>query len=60
MAFNYNKWRDFCGKFRILVGVSLVSYALISGNMWFYLGILPLFAGAIGFCPVCIISKKCT
>jgi hypothetical protein len=59
MAFNYNKWRSFCRKFRAFVGVVTIGYAVYSGNYWFYLGVLPLAAAIFNFCPVCIISKKC-
>jgi hypothetical protein len=27
---------------------------------WWWLGLLPLIAGIVDFCPTCIISKKCT
>lgn len=59
MAFNYNKFRRFCRKFRIAMGTVLIGYAVYSGNKWFYLGLLPLIAGIVDFCPVCIFSKKC-
>jgi hypothetical protein len=59
MAFNYNKFRKFCRVFRIILGTSLISYGVYSGNNWFYLGVLPLVAGIANFCPTCIISKKC-
>jgi hypothetical protein len=61
----YEKIRKFCRIFRIILGVS----ALIAGfyftaeeetyNLWFALGLLPLIAGILNFCPICIISKKC-
>jgi hypothetical protein len=28
-------------------------------NLWFAFGLLPLIAGIMNFCPLCIISKKC-
>lgn len=57
---NYDKIRDFCSKFRILIGLALIVTAITINNAWFYLGIIPLIAGLIKFCPLCIISKKCT
>lgn len=59
MAFNFNKFRSFCRKFRIVLGSSLIAYGAYSGNYWFFLGVLPLVAGIANFCPACIISKKC-
>jgi hypothetical protein len=26
---------------------------------WFFLGAIPLLAGLLNFCPLCIFSKKC-
>ena len=59
MAFNFNKMKTVCRKFRIALGVVLIGYGVYSGNNWFYLGILPLVAGVANFCPTCIITKKC-
>jgi len=59
MAFNINKFRSFCRVFRIILGFALITYAVYSGNNWFYLGVLPLVAGLANFCPACIITKKC-
>jgi len=56
---NYNKIRSFCRVFRILAGLGLIAAGLITGIVWFYLGLLPLLAGLFNFCPLCIISKKC-
>ncbi len=66
----YDKVRDFCKNFRIIVGVILIGIGiylnidtLMQGTFvwsWYYLGVIPLLAGLSGFCPVCIISKKCT
>jgi hypothetical protein len=61
----YDKIRSFCRKFRILVGVMalVIGFLLGDGSLnlgWWYLGLLPLIAGLIDFCPICIISKKCT
>ena len=62
----FDKIRNFCRTFRIILG----SIALIAGfyftgedqfyNLWFALGILPLIAGITNFCPLCMITKKCS
>ena len=62
----YDKIRNFCKVFRIILGV----VALVAGfyfvgedqtyNMWFLLGIAPLVAGITNFCPICLITKKCS
>jgi len=56
----FDKIRAFCRPFRIILGLVLISVGIYTGNMWFYLGVIPLIAGLVDFCPVCIISKKCT
>lgn len=56
----YDKIRNFCRKFRIILGVILIGVGIYTGIVWFYLGIIPLVAGLADFCPICIISKKCT
>lgn len=56
----FDKFRNFCRKFRIAVGVVLIAIGFYTGNAWFYLGVLPLIAGLVDFCPTCLISKKCT
>lgn len=60
MKMNYDKIRSFCSKFRIAIGLALIIAAVILNNAWFYLGIIPLIAGLVKFCPLCIISKKCS
>ncbi len=57
---NYDKIRRNCRVIRIVAGLALITAGFITGNIWFYLGILPLVAGAVNFCPLCIISKKCS
>jgi hypothetical protein len=59
-----NKIRSFCRVFRILVGLALIATGVIQtgamdGAAWFYLGFIPLIAGLVNFCPLCIITKKC-
>ena len=62
----FDKIKDFCIKFRIILGVVV----LLAGfyftaedefyNLWFALGIMPLIAGLTKFCPLCLITKKCS
>ena len=61
---DYNKIRSFCRVFRILVGLVLILTGIVQlGAMesakWFFLGAIPLIAGLVNFCPLCIITKKC-
>ncbi|MCK9373259.1 MAG: DUF2892 domain-containing protein [Sulfuricurvum sp.] len=56
---NVNLIRKVCRPFRILLGVSLISYGVYSGNMWFFLGAVPLIAGILNFCPLCKITGQC-
>jgi len=54
-----NKIRKFCRVFRIILGLALIVTGFITGVVWFYLGVIPLIAGAVNFCPLCLITKKC-
>lgn len=36
---------------RIVVGVALVAYALMTGTAWAWIGVVPLATGLIGWCP---------
>lgn len=54
-----NKMRKVCRPIRIVVGLMLIGIAVVTGNKWFYLGVIPLIAGLANFCPACIITKKC-
>jgi hypothetical membrane protein len=56
----FDKIRNFCRPFRILIGLILIAIGFFTENYWFYLGVVPLIVGLIDFCPMCIISKKCT
>ncbi len=62
----YDKIRSFCRKFRIILGIVALAFGFyFTGeeeiyNFWFALGFIPLIAGLVDFCPICIISKKCT
>ena len=62
MALNYNKIRSFCRVFRIMIGLVLIVAAFLidaEWSKWLYLGVIPLIAGLVNFCPLCIITKKC-
>ena len=56
----FDKIRNFCRPFRIVIGLVLIAIGFFMDNAWFYLGVIPLIVGLADFCPVCIISKKCT
>jgi hypothetical protein len=63
----FDKIRKFCRPFRIVMGLALITAGFFVGleeeqfyNMWFALGAIPLIAGITNFCPLCIITKKCT
>lgn len=56
---NFNKIRMVCKPVRIGVGVALIATGIITGNAWFFLGIAPLIAGLVDFCPLCTVSGKC-
>lgn len=57
---NFDKIRRNCRVIRIVVGLALIITGVVTGNAWFYLGVLPLVAGLTNFCPLCIITKKCS
>ena len=54
-----NKIRKICKVFRILIGLALIAAGVITGNAWFFLGVIPLIAGLTNFCPLCMITKQC-
>ena len=61
---DFNKIRSFCRIFRIFIGLALIITGVIQLGAsdyaaWFFLGAIPLLAGLVNFCPLCIISKKC-
>ena len=56
---NVNKIRKICRPIRIVVGLALIAAAFVTGNKWFFLGVVPLIAGLSNFCPLCLITKKC-
>jgi hypothetical protein len=55
---NILKWKKFCSKFRISIGITLIVTGIITMNFWFFLGVVPLIAGLLNFCPIEIISRK--
>jgi hypothetical protein len=60
MAINAKKMAKFCRPFRIVLGIGLLAAGFVTGNDWFLLGLIPLIAGIVGFCPACAITKQCT
>lgn len=56
----FDKIKKFCTSFRIMLGLILIAIGIYTGNNWFFLGIIPLIAGITNFCPLCLITKKCT
>ncbi|NOX15330.1 MAG: DUF2892 domain-containing protein [Epsilonproteobacteria bacterium] len=56
----YDKIKKTCRVTRLVLGTVLIAIGIYLNNPWFYLGIIPLIAGIANFCPICIISKKCT
>ena len=54
-----NKIKKVCRPIRIVIGLALIATGFITGNKWFFLGVVPLIAGLANFCPLCIITKKC-
>jgi len=61
----FDKIRSFCKSFRIILGLSalIIGFLLGKGDLnlgWWYLGLLPLIAGLTNFCPLCMITKKCS
>ena len=61
---DFNKIRSFCRVFRIVIGLALIAYGVytvVTGApiYWFFLGVIPLIAGGVNFCPLCLMTKKC-
>lgn len=56
----FDKIKRFCRPFRIVVGVVLIAIGVLTSNAWFYMGVIPLIAGLVNFCPLCMVSKKCS
>lgn len=50
MKINLHKWDR---ALRIILGMVLVSVAFFSpGDLWYFVGFIPLITGAVGFCPI--------
>jgi hypothetical protein len=56
---NVIKIRKFCRPFRIALGATLIGIGAYTGNPWFYIGVIPLVAGIMNFCPLCKITGQC-
>jgi hypothetical protein len=61
----FDKIRSFCRPFRIIIGIVTITIGYFSTDgaltwTWWYLGVLPLVAGLANFCPLCLITKKCS
>jgi hypothetical protein len=56
---NANKMRKVCRPFRIILGTALIIAGVVTGIYWFYLGIIPLIAGIVDFCPMCKVTGQC-
>ena len=56
---NVNKIRKVCRPFRIVLGLTLIGVGIYLANSWFFLGAIPLVAGLLNFCPLCMITKQC-
>ena len=56
---DFNKIRKICRIVRIVVGLALIATGVLTGNYWFYLGVVPMIAGIINFCPICQFTNKC-
>jgi len=63
----FDKIRKFCRPFRIVLGITIIAAGFFYTadeeqfyNLWFALGAIPLVAGITNFCPLCMITKKCS
>jgi len=56
---NAVKIRSICRPIRVVIGLALIGYGVYSANALFYLGVIPLLAGAVNFCPLCKITGQC-
>ncbi|MFN3871489.1 MAG: DUF2892 domain-containing protein [Ignavibacterium sp.] len=45
---------------RIIIGAVLIIYAILSGNWWGLVGIVPLLTAFVGYCPVYSLIKIST
>ena len=37
---------------RVIAGLGLISYAVLGGTVWGYIGVVPLLTGLAGTCPL--------
>jgi len=44
---------------RIVIGLLLIGYAVYSGNVWFYLGVIILLTGVFNWCPMEKLLGRC-
>lgn len=62
----FDKIKKFCKPFRIILGLVIIAAGFYFTsekefyNIWFLLGIIPFVVGITGFCPLCMITKKCS
>lgn len=59
MNINAVKMRKVCRPFRIVLGLALIGAAIATGMKILYIGILPLAAGIMNFCPACHFTGQC-
>lgn len=57
---NYDNIRKNCRVIRMVIGLALIIVGFTTSNSWFFLGAIPLVAGIANFCPLCMITKKCS
>jgi hypothetical protein len=56
----FEKLKTICKPIRITFGTALIAVGFVTGINWFFLGVIPFIAGAVDFCPACLISKQCS
>jgi hypothetical protein len=56
----FDKFRRASRPYRIIFGMGLVTAAAATGTAWMYVGIAPLLFGLVDFCPMCVVTKKCS
>jgi len=59
MNINAVKMRKVCRPFRIVLGLALIIGAVVTGMKILYIGVLPLIAGIVNFCPACHFTGQC-
>lgn len=62
----FDKIRKTCRLVRVVIGGGAIGAGLalgdgtLGGIGWWWLGAAPFIAGLADFCPLCIITKKCS